>query len=252
MNLAVSSIGWNSRDNEKIFEILKKNKITRIEGVLSKIDSWENLTINKIISYSEILNQNKISIPSIQSIFHNLNFESLNNKSIINHIIKVANFCKILNVGVIVFGSPSLRKKTKDISILTKIFKEIDIIVSDNNVKLCIEPNSKVYGGEYFYNLEEIIEFIDQGSFKSIKTMLDTHNSILEGGNPIEEVSKYFNYISHIHVSEYGLTPIKNTNLHKKLSIELKKNRYENIITLEVLNFDDIESDITNFCKIYG
>jgi sugar phosphate isomerase/epimerase len=82
--------------------------------------------------------------------------------------------------------------------------------------------------------------------------MIDTHNLKLEGYDPIIELSKYYDYINHIHISEIKLTPIINPDIHINFSNELKKLGYNQIITYEVLKCDNIESEIKKFVEIYN
>jgi sugar phosphate isomerase/epimerase len=96
-----------------------------------------------------------------------------------------------------------LRKKVNDYEKkLVDVFSEIDSYLNNKNINLLIEPNTASYGGEYFFNLNEIIGFIDKNKLINIKTMIDTHNIILENGDPIIEFETNFNYIYHIHISE--------------------------------------------------
>ena len=88
-----------------------------------------------------------------------------------------------------VFGSPNMRKGIIDDS-LSKIFKRIDESLNNTNITLVIEPNSKVYNGDYFHNIKEIVDFIENNKFINIKTMIDTHNLELEGYDPIIELKK--------------------------------------------------------------
>jgi sugar phosphate isomerase/epimerase len=150
-----------------------------------------------------------------------------------------------------VFGSPTMRNGVIDDS-LSLIFKKIDNLLNNTNITLVIEPNSKIYGGNYFHNLNEIVDFIKNNKFVNIKTMIDTHNLKLEGYDPITELCKYYDYINHIHISEIKLTPIITSETHINFSNELKKLGYDKIITYEVLKCDNIESEIKKFVEIYN
>ena len=112
MKLAVSNFAWDIKNSDKMFNHLKSLNINNIEGVLSKIDIWDNLSITKIYEYKNYLDLNNITIPSLQSLFYNVDCETIFDEiKFISHIEKLIFFSKILSVKVLVFGSPSLRKK---------------------------------------------------------------------------------------------------------------------------------------------
>jgi D-psicose/D-tagatose/L-ribulose 3-epimerase len=252
MKLSLSNLAWDTPDNDQILSILNANNVSNIEGVLSKIDDWDKLTNDVLLEYKKKLNFYNIKMESIQSIFYNVKCDGINDTEIVyKHIDRLIEICKILGVKVMVFGSPTMRKGIIDDS-LSNIFKRIDESLNNTNITLVIEPNSKVYNGDYFHNIKEIVDFIENNKFINIKTMIDTHNLELEGYDPIIELKKYYDYISHIHISEVKLIPITNPEKHIKLSNELKKIGYDKIITYEVLKCDNIESEINKFVEIYN
>jgi sugar phosphate isomerase/epimerase len=252
MNLALSNLAWNFKDNDVILNKLKQKNILQIEGVLSKIGDWDNLNEDKIIEFKKTLNNFGIKVKTIQSIFYNVKCNGIGDAGpIINHIKKLITYCELLNVDIMVFGSPNLRVGSVDADVINS-FQLIDELLSKTNIEISIEPNSKIYGGNYFYSLNEIVNFINTNNFKRIKTMVDTHNLVLEGYCPSEEFIKYKNYINHIHISEHGLKPISDIETHVKFYNTIKDSDYKNTITYEVNNLVDFDLNIDNFIKIYN
>jgi sugar phosphate isomerase/epimerase len=251
MKLSLSNLAWDNEDNDQMLLILKNHNIN-IEGVLTKIGNWDELTNDVLFKYKKQLDSYNIKTPSIQSIFYNIKCDGITDEKIVyNHIKRLIEICKILDINVMVFGSPTMRNGVIDDS-LSLIFKKIDNLLNNTNITLVIEPNSKIYGGNYFHNLNEIVDFIKNNKFVNIKTMIDTHNLKLEGYDPIIELGKYYDYINHIHISEIKLTPIITSETHINFSNELKKLGYDKIITYEVLKCDNIESEIKKFVEIYN
>ena len=253
MKLALSNFAWDTVESESIFNIIKKNGITGIECVLTKIKDWSELTPQDIINYKSFLNDNGITPYSIQSLFYNVKcFDVSDTETIISHFIKVIEYAKILEAKILVFGSPSLRKAIfgwEDY--LATIFKEVDKVLSGTNIIVAIEPNSSAYGGEFFITISEIVDFIKKYGFANIKTMIDTHNLELENLSPTIEFLKYVDYITHIHVSEKNLMPLKPNDSHFSLSDTIKKYKYNGIITYEVNKSENLTSSLIDFCKIY-
>lgn len=251
MNLALSNLAWDFKDNDVIFNKLKEKNILQIEGVLSKIDNWNDLNKFKIIEFKKTLNKFGIKIKTIQSIFYNVTCNGIGDTDvIINHIKKLITYCELLNVDIMVFGSPNLRVGDIDEAVINS-FQLIDELLSKTNIEISIEPNSKIYGGNYFYSLNEIVNFINTNNFKKIKTMVDTHNLVLEGYCPSEQFIKYKSYINHIHISEPGLKPISDIETHIKFCNTLKQYNYNKTITYEVNQLNDFNLDIDKFINIY-
>jgi sugar phosphate isomerase/epimerase len=153
-----------------------------------------------------------------------------------------------MNIKKIIFGSPFIRKIwTKD---TIKLFHSIDNILENCDVEFLIEPNSKNYGFEYFFTVEEIYKFIKFNKFNNIKTMIDTHNILLSNCNPMEDLEAYFEMISHIHISENKLSPIIESDFHYEFSNKIKELKYDKVVTYEVLKNKNINLD--KFIDIYS
>lgn len=250
MKIAVSNLAWDKEDNEDIFKIFNQLGINRIETVFSKIDSWYILHSNSILDFKLLLDKYGIKTESTQSLFFNIESKLDDEKFIISHFIRIIEYSKLLGINILVFGSPNLRK-LKDKESLVKILKYLDKILDGTSIEISIEPNSKVYGGEFFFSLSEIISFIEENNFENIKTMIDTHNLILEGYDPNLEILNNFKYINHIHISETGLSVLKDIKFHEKFSKTIKDINYSGIITYEVVKSDDVIDSISLFSNIY-
>lgn len=253
MKLALSNLAWDFEENEKMFSELKNLEINNIEGVLTKVSSWENLNEEKIYNLKKILEENGLKVFSLQSIFFGVVCEGLHDcKVVIPHIKKLISYSKILGVEILVLGSPNLRKKVEGLEQkLNETFKTIDSLLFSSNIKICIEPNTKSYGGEYFHNLDEITKFIKKNNFLNVKTMIDTHNLFLEDLDPSSEIKKYIDYVEHIHISEPKLQPLHDFKLHKKFSKTLKKLKYNKVVTYEVAKHHNLIDSIKKFISIY-
>jgi sugar phosphate isomerase/epimerase len=253
MNISVSNLAWDLDENEKTFKILNDLGINQIEGVITKITEWENLTDEIIVNYKKYLDKKNIKIKSIQSIFFNTGINDFENEYIIlNHFRTLINISKILGVNVLVFGSPNLRKKNTDWELKLKtLFSKIDYILEGSNIQLSIEPNSSLYGGEYFFTVGEIVKFIHENNFNNIKTMIDTHNIILENQDPIEIFISHYDYINHIHISEKKLNPFTPSDFHLNFSKIIKNKKYNKTITYEVLKHDKFYESTKNFLLNY-
>jgi sugar phosphate isomerase/epimerase len=254
MNLAVSNFAWDFDNIDHVGKILNKNNINHIELVFSKYKDWSELNGTEIHNLKELLTKHNLSCLSSQSLFFNIDCKSIVTESekFVNHFKTLISYSKILGIKTLVFGSPSLRK-TNDIiySNLHETFKKIDLLLDGTEIILCIEPNSKVYGGEFFYTIEEIVVFLKTFNFKNIFTMCDTHNSWLENKDPNKELVEFFPYIKHIHISEPKLDVINDVEKHKTFSNTIKECGYNKLITYEVLLSENTLKSVNTFSEIY-
>lgn len=224
MKFGISNLSWNGITDDLILSHL--NQYDYIETIFSKIN---------------------YGYYSTQSIFYGSNVNTFDNFSAtFDRINYVVDKCKEYGIKIIVFGSPSLRRGKKDN--LIKVFSEIDTKLQEFDIFLCIEPNSSYYGAEYYFTISEIVK--DIKNFSNIKTMIDTHNLILENENIFESYLEYEEYIKHIHFSEKDLLPISNYSSYEKLIDFLVQNGYNYGITYELKTTKSIVEESKKFIKL--
>lgn len=251
MILGVSHFAFDLEHD--FLKFLSEKEINNVEIIFSKIKPWVDLTSENIKNYKkELIKHNLISY-STQSLFFNSGCENLSEiKKILFHIDTILEYCKILGIKKLVFGSPALRKKSDNwYKKLEHLFYEIDKRLEKTDIDFIIEPNSKIYNGEFFFTISEIVNFIKKNNFYNIKTMICTHNLFLENESIFDNFINYQDYIKHIHISEIDLKPIKNFHIHQQFSSLLKKYNYNDSITYEIKKCDEIYETINDFVKIY-
>lgn len=253
MNLALSNFAWDEQNQHEVLEFLSKNNVNKIECIFTKFISWDNIDDKILKNYTSELLKYKITPYSVQSIFYETNFSDFSDEiGIINHFKKIISICEKLKIKIIVFGSPKLRKIFYGwYNSYVNIFKEVDNLLKMTDIHLVIEPNSRFYGGDFFFSVYEIVDFIKKNNFTNVTTMIDTHNLILDGDDPIESLSENIEFISHIHISETKLQTINNFEFHEKFSKKIKDLNYNKVITYEVLKCENIISSINDFISIY-
>lgn len=224
MKFGISNLSWGDRDEN----LYKKQLIEfdYIETVFPKINH---------------------GYYSTQSIFYGSNVKSFDDyHSTLERLNHVIEQCYNFGIKVIVFGSPSLRTGNKNN--LLSVFNTIDSKLKSYGIFLCVEPNSKYYGGDYYHRVSEIVNDIQ--NFSNIKTMIDTHNLILEGDDIFDTYSKYSSFIKHIHFSEKDLLPIIDYSLYYDFVDFLYKSGYDLGITYELKYCENIVQECKKFIKL--
>lgn len=244
MNLGISQLAFKDFNELKNnITLLKDNNINNIEIVHSKIDEDFN-------NYKNLFIENNLHTKSTQSILFNSGVNDFLEESFITHIKKIIEKNSFFGVETLVLGSPKQRMNFNENKLLTQ-FKILDSILNSYNQILCIEPNSKVYQGKYFFTVREIIKFINNGEFNNIKTMIDTHNLIYEGESPFEIYNENKKIIYHIHISENNLLDFVESNEHINLSKSLRSDEFKGKIIYEVLPTQNLKYSLENFKNIY-
>lgn len=250
MNISISNMAWEPHDHEEKLKFFQKVKIKNIEGIFTKIKNWDELSTKDIFEFVSKCADKNINVSSFQSIFYNTPIQSFSeHKLVSNHLLKVVEFAKVAKSNIIVLGSPSLRK-SDSLDGLSKSLKFIDKKLKNENIKICIEPNCKLYGGFYFHSLEDICLFIKENKFQNIKTMIDTHNVLAEGFDLNDQYANYVDYIYHIHFSEINLQEIKNYEKYKDFIAEIKES-YEGLVVYEFRNCFNFNKTIELFNEMF-
>lgn len=224
MKFGITNLAWEEKDVASIENQLKK--FDYLETVFSRRSSG--------IYYST------------QSIFYGSDIKSFDDESILDYLNYVIDECFKCGIQIIVFGSPSLRKGDKNI--LLNIFDLLDDKLNQNQMYLCVEPNSKYYGGDYYHSLDEIVADIKK--YSNIKTMIDTHNLLLEGESLNDQYEKYSEYIKHIHISEKDLIPIDDWSLFSNFIDFLFNKCYNYGITYELKPTKEIDEHFKQFLSL--
>lgn len=250
MKLAISDIAFD--DFKDAVPYLYDSGIEYIEVVPTKNKPFSTLTVDDLLNYKKLLNSYGFSPYSFLSLFYTLDVKSIDETEIIiNHFKRLANYLNVIDGDLMVFGSPTFRKKTPTWeSSVDTIFSSIDKTLKDLGKYIIIEPVSSYYGSEFFTTVDEICEYLSKKNYSNIFTMIDTHNSMLEKRNPIEEFNRCKSFIKHIHVAEPGLIGLKKRTLYNKFSEAIRG--FEYVVTHELRAKEDFKKSIKLFGNIYG
>lgn len=239
-------------NNTSELSLVKSFGIDFIEVVLPKISEWDDLTAEKVAQYINILDQNGLKAISTQSVTYGSNLSSLSSIEFITHMKKIIDVCNVCGINTIVLGSPTLRKGTTNS--LVKVFNLLEDYLQEKHTTICIEPNSQHYGGDYFYTIDEVVDFIKEHKYQHIKTMIDTANVLFEKDKPQEKYIEHLNNVAHIHISEKDLRCLNKSSIHVEFANILKLNKYEGLVTYEVKEYinDSFIDSLNYFTKTYN
>ena len=252
--LYISNLGWQKKDNLKIFKILKKHKINGIDLAPIKLSKTWSLAEKKAYNFRKALRRFDLKINAIQGIFFNTKFNLFNmnkidEKKLIKHLKRIIKISKIYNCNKIVLGSATFRNniifdKNYANKIFLKFFKKIDPLFRKKRITLCFETIPKQYGENYLYDIEHLVELIKNLDSPFMKINFDT--SIFHYNKfDKKKFLKNKRLIQNIQISEKKFNFFDKPNKKNKLFCKLiKKYSQHKDISLEII------SNKTNFHKI--
>jgi sugar phosphate isomerase/epimerase len=218
------------------------------------INTWDNLdNIN-----FDIFHKNNINIYSFQSItyglLHNI-FDIETQELLFEHIKKVIDCGIKNNIKVFVFGCPKNRKITlddvdKNDETFINFFRKIGDYIGDDDLRICIENNSKQYGCNYLNAISDVGSIVNKINHKNIKMMIDIGNVIMENDD-LNNIYKYKDILYNIDIANENMKPfIEFNDSHKEFINVLKNINYDRKINLEmVINATDCEDELEILVK---
>jgi hypothetical protein len=236
-NLVVSNICIKHISQFQFSCILKLFGIKNVQiAPTTLIGSWDKLnTIN-----FDVYKNNTINVYSFQSITYGLLdniFDENTRLQLLEHIKKVID-CGIQHqIKVFVFGCPKNRyvlENNQD-DVFIHFFRELGDYIGDNNLKICIENNSKKYGCNYLNTISEVGNIVTKINHKNIKMMVDIGNVIMEQDN-INDMYTYTNILYNIDIANPNMKPFLDCeSFHTEFIQLLHKINYDKKMNLEMI-----------------
>lgn len=220
--------------NKDISYHLEKVKEHGLDGL--EYYRWWNLDIEEV---AKVSNKLGVGLNSVCTKYISLVDESLRNEYI-NGLKETLEVAKKLGITSIVSQIGNLlpdapRKIQRNAMIET--LKQCTILFENSNVILELEPlNALVdHPGYYLQKSEEAVEVIKAVNHPNIKMCFDVYHQQVSEGNVINNMTKYIEYINHIHIADNpGRTElgIGELNYHNILQT-IKDLKFDGFIGLE-------------------
>ncbi len=263
-NLFISNLAWHKKDNKKIFEILKKYKISGIDIAPIKLNNnWKNI-LTKLRKFEKELRYNNLKVNAVQGVFFKTKYELFNSsfnlqRKIINHIKMVINIAKLFKSKKIIIGSSyfrdikKLKKKQADI-IFINFFKKLIPLLSKNKVYLCIETIPEQYGENYLYKIKDTINLIKKINSKRVGINFDSSIYHFKKFNK-SNFNEGKKFITNIQISQKNFKYFNNPSKQNlQFANFLKKQKKFKDISLEIISdktsIYNLSKSLENFSQI--
>jgi len=232
MKLSISNIAWDTSNDIKIYDLIKKYGFEGLEIAPTKImgkNPYEKL--KEIKEWKEkIKKRYNLRISSMQSIWfgrtENL-FDSKEEENIlIDYTKKAIDFANVIECKNLVFGSPKNRNVNngKNSENQIEIFETLGEYAYKKNTVIGMEANPKIYNTNYINDTKSALKLVKKINSKGFLLNLDLGTMILNNENLLEILRGNISYINHVHISEPWLKIIEKREMHKILrNIEMAK-----------------------------
>ena len=248
MKLSISNIAWDSENDKKVYELMKKYSYEGLEIAPTKVfleNPYEKL--EKADMWRKDLNDKYgFKISSMQSIWYGkkerLFGTDEERKELQNYTEKAIDFAKIIECKNLVFGSPKNRnlEENENPGKAKEFFKSIGEYAFKNNTVIGMEANPTIYNTNYINDTKSALELIKTVDSKGFLLNLDI-GTVISNNENIEEILGNVEYINHVHISEPWLKMIEKREIHKKLKSILKNEDYKGFVSIEMAKVERIE-----------
>lgn len=240
MKVTISNIAWQNENDTEMYTFLKEIKCTGIEIAPTRIFPENPYSdLNKVANFRDKLHADyNLYVVSMQSICFGRNeaiFSSEEERnSLLEYIKQSIDFASELGCNNLVFGSPKNRNINEgQEEIAVKYFSEIGKYAYEKNTIFAFEPNPVIYGTNFINTTNQALDFVKKCNVEGLKINFDLGTVIYNEEN-LSVLENNLKWINHIHISEPYLEEIQKRSLHQELASILRKEKYDNYISIEM------------------
>jgi len=213
--ISVSNIGWLSREDLEIAELLTANGVNAVdltmgryfeEPHLANSQEWQSIT--------KWWRDRGFAIPAIQSLLYGVGRRNIfaateDSKYLHAAMSRVILMAADAEIPRLVFGSPHQRKRLSfdqfELDIACDFFSSLGDLAASNEVVLLIEPNSIRHGCNFLNTAREALDFVSLVGSRGLGVNLDLG---AESQESLSELAGDLVQFGHLHVSSETLEPL--------------------------------------------
>lgn len=249
MKLSISNIGWSANDDSVVYGWMKEYGYSGLEIAPTRIlpdEPYSRLEDAKKLS-EELRSGYGFVVASMQSIWYGrqekLFGSQVERQFLLDHTKKAVDFAEAVGCGNLVFGCPRNRSLPDggDASAAIPFFKEIGDYAAEHKTVVAMEANPPIYHTNYINDTALAIELIKEVDSPGFRMNLDV-GTMVKNGETIDQLLGEVHLINHVHISEPGLKPIVQRDLHQELRNLLLREDYQGFVSIEMGRTDDMGS----------
>lgn len=247
MRLSISNIGWESKDDSLVYDLMKKHGFAGLEIAPTRIfpDAPYDRNTEAEVWREELERDYGFAVSSMQSIWYGRKeniFGTVEERQIlVDYTKKAIDFAATIHCNNLVFGCPRNRNMpvNADASSAVSFFKELGDYAAEHGTTIGMEANPSIYNTNYINDTCSALELIEEVESEGFLLNLDI-GTMVQNNEDITGLAGKVHLINHVHISEPGLKPVQDRKLHAELKQLLEEENYNGFISLEMVKTDDI------------
>lgn len=246
MNLAVSNIAWDAKDDAHVLAMLRRSGVTRLEVAPARaFPDPATATMEEAVRYMENCRRQGLEIVAMQALLFGRPdlrlFASERERAelgaYLTHLIRLGG---AMAAGVMVFGAPRNRKRG-DLSreqaddIAVPFFAGLASEAVEAGTRLGVEANPPHYGADYLVRVDEALGFVRSVASPGLALHLDTACMTLVGDDVESILEAAGELVAHVHVSEPELAAVPGGAVdHQRFGRALRAAGYDRSVSIEM------------------
>jgi sugar phosphate isomerase/epimerase len=262
MKLSISNIAWPLDEEEKFLKILKECGSSGVEIAPSKL--WPDpvsATRSKRRQYRSMAADNGLEIPAIQALLYNRRdlglFRSPEvEKETVEYLKKLCELAHDLGAKVLVFGSPSSRKRgtmpmEEALNRAASFFSRIVVLAESLDVCICIEP-LRPDETDFIIKVAEGSRLSAMVNSAGFGLHLDAKAIAAEGSDYAASIKDARGKFSHFHINDPDLSEVGSTGAvdHFAMGKALRDSQYDRYVSIEMRMQQDHLSSVKKSLEI--
>ncbi len=238
MKLAVSNIGFAEAEDAAAWALLRRYGFTGLEAAPTRLVGarpYQKLpqAARKAAFLREAYG---LAIPSLQSIWYgqagNI-FVPADAARLAAYTRRAVDFAAAVGCPSLVFGCPRQRFVPADAAPADAMgfFAEISAYARAKGVHIALEANPPVYGTNFCNTSAEAFRYARQVPGLAVNYDVGT---LLTNGEQLDTLAGSLDLVSHIHLSEPELAPIRRRDVHRELAALLRQRNYAGFVSIEM------------------
>jgi len=241
MKLSISNIAWTTEQDGEVFALMRKHGFSGLEIAPTRIfpeQPYER--IDEAAAWkARLYGEWGFELPSMQSIWFGRSeriFGSAAERvALRDYTFAAIRFAEAIGCGNLVFGCPRNRcipEGSADAAAVT-FFRELGDYACAHNTVIGMEANPPIYNTNYINGTGAALDLIRRVNSPGFRLNLDV-GAMVHNGEDVAILVGSEALINHVHISEPGLKPIADRQLHRRLAALLENCGYSGYVSIEM------------------
>ncbi len=258
--LAASNIGWTSHDDERVLQAMAHLQFAGLEVAPTRLIPQDPYDHDQEATQimEDIHAAHGLQGCSIQSIWRGRDesiFSEAGSQALLGVTERAAAFAHAIGAQSMVFGCPRNRSipEGKSAEDAYPFLRRCAQAAHEQGVVFALEANPPLYHTNFMNSTSDALHVLEALGFPpGMALNLDT-GTMIENGESVEDVVSALPHVSHVHISEPGLAPLKQRALHAELADALDRCGYAGFISLEASTrpADEVIEDLRYLASVF-